>query len=442
MRSKLHFYIALFSMLLFLAGTCPAQAMNLAAAEFPGLTDIGNQGTLPEITGTAAILIDADSGQVLYEKNAHDRRFPASTTKIMTALLAIENLDMEAVITADAEAASMTGSRIHLAEGEQVKTLDLLYALMVESANDSAVALGKAVSGTVTDFAALMTKRAAEVGALNTQFTNTNGLPDENHYTTAYDLAMITKAAFAHQLFREVAATPAYTIPATNLREAREMKNSNLMLWDDEVRTDENGTQYMLKYEGTNGVKTGHTNAAGYCLVASVNRDGHELIGVVLGAAEWMHFSDMHRIMDYGFGAYDSVVLVGTESLDKKVKVKRGELRKIPVILKKDLRVSLPAGTEPEKVEVELTLEKKYEAPVAQNQTLGKAEIFYNGKLLTTENVVAGQESPLREGIDIVGILLAVLKYGGIGAAILIVLYALFAFGVNRIYQRKKKKRK
>lgn len=411
--------------------------LSLTGSDIPGVTDIQNRGTLPDITAASAILIDASTGQILYEKNAHEKRYPASTTKIMTALLAVENLNMDDTVTVDAEAASMTGSRIYLSEGEYVLVKDLLYSLMIASANDSAVALGKAVAGSVPEFAEMMNEKARQCGALNTHFNNTNGLPDEQHYTTAYDLAMITKAAFVHQTFRDVVATSSYKIAPTNKYGERELVNGNRMLWDDKPRYEYNGTQIAPKYEGTNGVKTGFTEAAGSCLAASVNRDGHELIGVVMGSERDVHFLDMIKVMDYGFSNYDSLTVCSAEDFRYSVKVKKSEVKTIDAGITGDIKISLPAGSGTDKITTEVSLEKKHEAPIEQNQPIGTLSVYYDGSLLCTADINALQAAPLREGPDIAGIVLIVIKIAGAAAVILMIL----VLAVNLLYRNKKSRR-
>ena len=190
----------------------------------------------PDIIGETAIVIDAKTGQVLYNKNMHDQRYPASTTKLITALLAIENLDLSKTVTIDAETPFTEGSRIYLLEGENVTVEQLLYALMLESANDAAVALGKEIAGTVPAFAEMMNRKAIELGAKNTNFVNPNGLHDDNHLSTAYDLAMIAKEAMKNEKIRELVTTYRYVIPATNKQETRYLYNTNRLLYDEKPK--------------------------------------------------------------------------------------------------------------------------------------------------------------------------------------------------------------
>lgn len=233
------------------------------------------------LVGASAILIDADTGEVLYEKNKDEQHYPASTTKMMTAILAIENLDLNKNIPIDADTPFTEGSRMYLIEGETISGKDVMYGMMLDSANDAAVAFAKKVSGTVEDFAKLMNEKAKEVGAKNTHFVNPNGLHDEKHVTTAYDLAMIARYCMRNETFRHYVGTYHYVIPATNKQQERPMYNTNRMLYDEKTKVTVGGEQRGCKYEGITGIKTGYTSNAQGCLVASAKRGNMELIAVV-----------------------------------------------------------------------------------------------------------------------------------------------------------------
>ena len=234
------------------------------------------------LSGESAILIDGDTGQILYDKNPHKKLQPASTTKIMTGILAIEKGNMNDIATVDEEVVHLTdGSHIALEPGEQLKFEDLLNALLIESANDSALAIAKHISGSIDEFVKLMNDKAKEVGALNTNFVNPNGLTDENHLTTAYDLSMMAKYAMENDTFKQIVKNYTCTIPKTNKKdEIRYLKSSNKLLYSTK-KIDVNGKIVPIKYEGITGVKTGYTVAAQNCLVASAERENRKLIAVV-----------------------------------------------------------------------------------------------------------------------------------------------------------------
>lgn len=243
--------------------------------------------TPPTTSAASHVLMDADSGEILAEKDADVRRPMASTTKIMTALLALELLDPERVITVPPEAVGVEGSSIYLYHGERITVRTLLFALMLSSANDAAVALAIAASGSVEAFAARMNEKAAELGLADTHFCNPNGLHEEAHYTTARDLARLTAAALSNEAFAELVATRRYTAPQDGTDATRLFLNHNRLL-----RT----------LDGAIGVKTGFTRAAGRCLVSAARRDGLTLIAVTLHAPD--DWRDHASLLEWGFSAY------------------------------------------------------------------------------------------------------------------------------------------
>ncbi len=232
----------------------------------------------PIITAHCAIVMDVTTGKILYEKNAHQRAYPASTTKIMTLITALEESDIhDRVVVSDA-AANTEGSSLDLKAGENLKELDMLYGMMLVSGNDAAVAIAEHISGSQADFAKLMTAKANLLGAVDTQFANPNGLPDPNHYTTAYDLALIAAHGYTNPWFRRIIQTRTDSIPG------HEVENTNKLL---------------RQYKGANGVKTGWTESAGRCLVAGAKRNQVQLIAVVLNSEDiW---GEAAALLDDGF---------------------------------------------------------------------------------------------------------------------------------------------
>lgn len=228
----------------------------------------------PEVAAHAAILIDADTGQILYEKNAHESMYPASTTKILTCIIALEESELdEKVIVDDKTPIEVWGGHIALEAGEEFTMDQLLNGLMLNSANDTGMAIARHISGSIEGFADLMNKRAKEMGALNSNFRNPHGLPDEEHTTTAYDLAFIAKYAMKNEQFRSYVSKVEDTIPETNKKdEPRYLINSNKMLYSD-MEYDIDGVPTPVKYEGITGIKTGYTDAAMQCLVSSLKEE-------------------------------------------------------------------------------------------------------------------------------------------------------------------------
>ncbi len=254
--------------------------------------DASLPAALTGVSARGAVLMEAESGNVVFGQNQNARLSMASTTKIMTALVALEQLPLETVVTVTPESVGVEGSSIYLVEGEKLTLEQLLYALLLESANDAAVAIAIAVAGSVEDFAALMNEKADELGLTNTHFVNPHGLDDEDHYTTAKELALIARAALCNPVFREICATKRKTIPLHENEGVRLLLNHNKLL---------------DAYDGCIGVKTGFTKKTGRCLVSAAERDGVTLIAVTLGAPD--DWRDHTAMLDYGFSMYESVTL-------------------------------------------------------------------------------------------------------------------------------------
>ncbi|MEW6048679.1 MAG: D-alanyl-D-alanine carboxypeptidase family protein, partial [Bacillota bacterium] len=242
----------------------------------------------PPVSAAAAILLEASTGTVLYARNEHQRRAPASTTKIMTALITIESGALRDRVTVSRHAAGMRGSSAGLGTGERYTLEELLYALMLPSGNDAAVAIAEHLAGSVQAFAERMNRRARELGAYESHFVNSHGLDDPNHYSTAYDLALFARTALQYPLFAKVVGTRAFS----TLSQQRTWHNTNRLLWS---------------FDGATGVKTGTTGRAGNCLVAAASRDGTTLVAVVLDSAD--RWADSARLLEYGFSAFARVEL-------------------------------------------------------------------------------------------------------------------------------------
>ncbi|MGN0778455.1 MAG: D-alanyl-D-alanine carboxypeptidase family protein [Aristaeellaceae bacterium] len=258
-----------------------------------------------QLYAVSAILIEANSGMVIFEKNADQVMYPASTTKIMTALLALMCGDLDMTCTVSAEAITFYEddvSTADLREGEQLSLRDLLYATLVQSANDAANVVAESVSGSISDFVNLMNEAAVTFGCTSTHFVNPHGLHDDSHYTTARDMAIITREALKDETFREMVSTTSYTCPRTNLVRARTWTNSNRLMIPS---TSESTNKYY--YPDAIGVKTGTTSKAGYCFVGAAERDGVELISVVFFTGQNARWADTIKLMNYGFSQYISV---------------------------------------------------------------------------------------------------------------------------------------
>ncbi len=247
----------------------------------PEMTELTGYSELPfvDIRATSAILVDAKTGEFLYHKDINTRREPASLTKVMTCLLALEYGNLEDIVTASSEAVTglnPDGSTARILPGEEMTLKDLLYCVMLKSANEGCNVLAEYVAGNVEDFVALMNKRAIELGCTNTNFANTHGLHDDNHYSSAYDMYLITRAAMEIPAFLEICHTDTYSVPPTNKTpDGRRLVTTNALISNKQY------SDYLYPY--AKGVKTGHTPQAGYCLISTAERDNLTLISVVMG---------------------------------------------------------------------------------------------------------------------------------------------------------------
>lgn len=316
------------------------------------------------LSASSAILIDSVTGDAVFEKNA-DKRMPmASTTKIMTAICAIENINTNIPVTVDSRAVGVEGSSIYLAHGEVITIKELLYGMMLNSGNDAATALAIAVSGSVEEFCSLMNRTANRIGAVSTNFVNPSGLYDDNHYTTARDLALITAYAMKNPLFRAVVGTKEMTVSNSTADGKRYLKNHNKLLW---------------QYDGCTGVKTGYTKKCGRCLVSSAQRDGAELIAVTLNAPD--DWRDHTALFDYGFSNVKNRIISSAGEYAMTVNV---EDVSVPLCFEE----SLEACVEPEKLCIEYDIADASALPVNQGEKMGVAHLVYNSKIIDSSALV------------------------------------------------------
>lgn len=265
---------------------------GLAAA--PGGTALAETDEPPSLTAEGAILVDADTGQVLYEKQADEPFYPASITKILTAIVAIENGRLDDVVTVSEEAVRADGTRVYLVAGEQKTLQELLYAMMVNSGNDAAVAIAEHIAGSVEAFASMMNQKAADLGATNSHFVNPSGLHDEHHYTTARDMAIIARYAMRNPIFRDIVGTK--TMPWNGDEWQSQLVNHNRLLW---------------QYDGATGVKNGYTSKAKQTFVATAKRGETELLAVCLKApSQAAMYNDLKALLNYGFEAFETIPAV------------------------------------------------------------------------------------------------------------------------------------
>lgn len=333
--------------------------------------NVGSAHASVDVSARSAILIEATTGRVLYEKNAYSKMPMASTTKIMTAIVAIENCDLDETVIVGQNASGVEGSSIWLSVGESMSLSDMLFGLMLASGNDAAIAIAEHVGGSVEEFVGMMNKCAADLGAYNTNFVNPNGLPAEGHYTTAYDLALISAHAMSLPYFCEIVKTQYKKIPWEGHEWDRVVKNKNKILWN---------------YDGGNGVKTGYTKAAGRCLSAAAQRDGMQLISVVLNASNM--FGDCMGMMDHGFDQYKYRHILEANEYIGNVEVLEGIEDGFTVYTQNDIYYPL-TDEEYKLLNKKVYFEDCIEAPVKKGQGVGCVDIWLNDQKIYSENLKA-----------------------------------------------------
>ncbi len=327
-------------------------------------------GASPDISAKACALIEASTKRILLSYNGEIRLPMASTTKIMTCILAIENGDMNAVVEVDDQAVGVEGSSMYLQKGESLTLRELLYGLMLCSGNDAAVAVAVYIGGSVEKFAEMMNAKARSIGAADTNFVTPNGLPNDNHYTTAIDLALISAYAMQNQTFREIVSTASMDLSADEDSPARYLRSKNKILY---------------QYEGGNGIKTGYTDAAGKCLSAAAYQEDMQLIAVVLN--DYDMFADCQELLDYGFQNYDMLQVVSAGEKLGEVKVEEGVAKGVETVVGDDIILPLRAE-EYTIIEKKINLLESVRAPVTAGMTVGRLELWLDGTLYAVSDIL------------------------------------------------------
>jgi D-alanyl-D-alanine carboxypeptidase (penicillin-binding protein 5/6) len=368
----------------------------------------------PDIRASNVILIEAITGQVLYEKDADAKIYPASTTKILTALVALRAVAAGEVYMADMVTFSedMTadliddGSSVNLQVGEAMSMEELLYCALLSSGNDACNAIAVHVAGSISGFVDRMNQLATELGCTGSHFANAHGAPNDDHYTTARDMSLIAQAAYKTPEFITISSAPVHTVPATNLSQARDLKNSNALITTESVY----GDKYFYPY--CTAGKTGHTDAAGYCLVSSATRDDMDLIAVVMhstvegeGANQVFHqFQDSINLYEYGFNGFQYTdILLQSETLaqlDVALGAGTGVVGARP---RQGLQLLVAADTDLVEYVRDVTIYSEEDgttltAPIDSGTVLGEVSISHNGEVIFTTPLVAANSIALSHG--------------------------------------------
>ncbi len=401
-----------------------------------------------DIDSKASILIDATDGHEIYSENADTKQYPASITKLMTALIVAENVyDWSEEVTANEsafEGLSAAGSSVGIKAGEKMSVDNLVICLLVASANESANILAEHVAGSVDGFVELMNKRAEELGLTGTHFVNANGLHDENHYTTARDVAIIAMEVRKHPRLREIYGMDKATIPPTNMSDERFFFTTNSLI----SRYKELG--YIYKH--ADGMKTGSTTPAGLCLVGSAEYDGKELISVVLGATkdeetgEKGNFVETKRLLIWGFDNFKYAKLLLASEAVCEVYVKSGKDRDYVVAhTQTDYEVLMPKDYDKSKVELVTNTAQELEAPVKRGDQVGTVTIKYDGREYATLNLVAADNVDRSFVAHAINVMRRFIKspvaFVVLGVIVLaIVVYIIYVIRYNR--RRKQRRRR
>ena len=352
----------------------------------------------PDIQAKAALLMDANTGNIVYAKNEHQELYPASLTKIRTALLVLEAVDsgklsLDQQLTASDSITELDadGSSAGIKVGEVMTVEQLLYCMLVVSANEACVILAEAVSGDVDTFVDAMNEKAQALGCENTHFVNPTGLHDSQHYTSAWDLYLITQEAMKHEDFMRICDTGDITLPATNLSEARSLHSTNYLI----------SVWRSRGYYNTDahGVKTGSTDAAGHCLVSSASKGSLSFISVMLGCEQLhlegneirtMSFYETNRLFDWAFNNFAYQTVLTSDEILKEVAVSLSKINHVTVHPAEDVEVLLPKGLAAEDLERTITLKSDpVEAPISAGDVLGTVTLSYDGTDYATVDLLA-----------------------------------------------------
>lgn len=348
-----------------------------------------------KLNSEAAILVEVSTGRILYEKNSTKQMYPASTTKILTAILVIENCKLDEIVTVRESALSNIPSgyvTCNLQVGEQLTVNDLLYALMIPSANDAAYVLAEYVAGSVEDFSTMMNDKARELGCKTTHFVNPNGIHAESHYSTAYDLYLIGNYAMKNETFRKLVATTEYTLPATE-----QYPNNDRILKTTNELLNENSKSYY--YKNAIGIKTGYTSKAGNCLVAAASRDGLEFIAVVLNGGTTneglnSRYVDSKKLFEYAYDNFTLTKIIEKGSIVQTIEIENGtkETKNLDLVIDETITVVNNKSIDMNNVLPEIKLRETLEAPIAAGETIGTIkykvdDIEYSANLLAKNHV-------------------------------------------------------
>ena len=411
----------------------------------------------PELRSTdAMILMDLDTGAVLYEKNRDMHHSIASLTKVMTGLLAVEAVEsgkvsLDEKITAGDDCLKgleADSSNSGIQPGEVMPFRDVLYCAMVQSANEACNVIGTRVAGSIDAFVEMMNTRAAELGCTDTHFVDPNGLTnrDGGHYSTPYELTLIVREALSHPLFAEVCNTAEYQVEATNMRESFTITNSNALISSGSIY----GSGYL--YDGAFGVKTGFTKPAGYCLISTCERGGIHLLAIVLGcngeltythSDEYENFIDSRSLYDWAYSNFEYRTVLSAGEALQQISVEHAKNDETAILrAEKDVKLLLPKETSPEDIEIKVEVTELYPvAPMSAGTVLGTARVYVNGEEKAGVNLINSTDIQAARGIYFKESIRRIFSAGWVKTVVLIMLAAVAVYFVL-LHRYRKMKRK
>ena len=340
------------------------------------------------LTAEYAVLMDYETGQVLYNKNGYNKLYPASTTKVWTAYVVLKHVKDLSQVVEIKNLPIIDGSSMYLKEGESFTVKELLDSLLINSSNDVAMVLAQYVGGTIENFVNMMNYEAKSIGAKNTHFNNPHGLPDENHYTTAYDMALMAKKAMDNEIFRDIVKTKSIKYaPTKTYPYERYFENTNQFLTSKD-KMDYKGQQVDIKYDVVDGIKTGYTDAAGRCLLSTGVKNNIRVISAIFKSTTNDLYLDSRTLLDYGFDNFYNKTIVNKNDFIKNKIVLLSKEKKLTYQPKMNYSIVLPNNIKSDDYSIKTKLDN-IKLPIKKGDKVGTLEVYKNKKLEKSIDLVA-----------------------------------------------------
>lgn len=414
-------------------------ALLILAAALPTSRTTAFAAAVPEVNGSSALIYCATTDELIWEKNADEKLNLASITKLMTCLIAVEELGLDKIVTVDAEATKIDKAKSAVYAGEEITVEDLIYEALLTSANDAAKALGIAVSGTQKDFAKLMNARAKQIGCTNTHFANASGVKAAGYEctSTARDVARIAKEAFANEDIRRIAGTAKHTLAATNKNGERKLETTNLFLEGGEAETF-SGIVKVKKYEGVFAGKTGTTPEYRTTMVVGCDIDGFEVYAVIMDSTLESRYSDIRKLLNYAKSSISKYTAFEKGTEFGKAELKGGATNRVTALASADGFINLPEGASASLVTTKTVYEEKLKAPIKKGQTIGRVEIYLADDFIRSIDLSAADD--VKEGWFLSGLGITNLQTAMIMLVLFLLLAAYIAIITLRAMNRKKRR--